>query len=234
MPDNSRPVRAFTLVELLVVAAIISLLVSIILPAITAARRYSQQSACLANLGQMSLGFQSYTLDASGVYPAADDPLDTGYFLWMGRGFRELIKPYIDAHIDADNPSVLWCPGSPDRFGQTYERTSYAYSLSMYHSVEQVNSYTSVADTYSLMLPAVGVHSSDVRWPAQKIIAGEWESNHKPIPQDNGWWVWAGRRNFLFADGHAVAVDADDIRVANDGFPDPLITVDGYHGIDVP
>lgn len=52
--------NAFTLIELLVVISIISLLISILLPALSGARRSGQTVACQANLRQIGVGFVSY------------------------------------------------------------------------------------------------------------------------------------------------------------------------------
>lgn len=50
---NSREHRAFTLVELLVVVAIISILVGLLLPAVTGAQAKARQTACLSNIKQV-------------------------------------------------------------------------------------------------------------------------------------------------------------------------------------
>ena len=51
---------AFSLIELLVTIAIISLLVGLLLPALATFRRNSQRMACASNLRRVSLATQTY------------------------------------------------------------------------------------------------------------------------------------------------------------------------------
>lgn len=59
----SRGPRAFTLIELLVVISIISLLIAILLPALTRARDVAQLSLCSSNQRQLGLAFNIYATD---------------------------------------------------------------------------------------------------------------------------------------------------------------------------
>jgi prepilin-type N-terminal cleavage/methylation domain-containing protein len=87
---------AFTLVELLVVVAIIGVLVALLLPAIQAAREVGRRASCQNNLRQLGLALHNFhsvrkVLPASGwTTVGAGNP--KGKFV----GWRPLILPHIE------------------------------------------------------------------------------------------------------------------------------------------
>ncbi len=119
---HTRPhsaMRAFSLVELLVVVSIIALLVGILLPSLRGARAQARAVVCAGNLRQLGLAFSSYATDQN------DFALPGGYFAqapalyWWGAdgpagkaNFGEsFIYPYLGAQ--ASPRGVLECPDQP-------------------------------------------------------------------------------------------------------------------------
>ncbi len=79
---------AFTLIELLVVVAIISLLMAILLPSLSNARKQAQRIVCASNLRQLGVGVMMYASDASGKLPPwgyprnVPSPMPSGNTAW--------------------------------------------------------------------------------------------------------------------------------------------------------
>ncbi len=226
--------RAFSLIELLVVIAIIAVLIAIVIPSLRKAKDLTYRVSCAHNLKQIHLGMGMYLNDNDNTYPCAADPVSTApfYWLWMGRGWRGWLKPYLGGNVDVNNPSVLLCP--EDRTDPAmYESTSYSYSMAFYHSVEQIDDINDTSLTYSNPQPSIPQHADKVATPAAKILIGEWFSNHEPVDEEKGWWNWQGTRNFLFVDGHIDYLKATKIEPARDNLPNPNLTLHGIKGRDI-
>ena len=102
--------QAFTLIELLVVISIIALLISILLPALTSAKRRVRLLQCMTNLQQLGIGFATYYTE-HGDYPPNDSG-SPGVIYW--RGFEHDIR---DALVDIcnGNGDIYWDPLAVDQ-----------------------------------------------------------------------------------------------------------------------
>ncbi len=95
MPGRRRRLAGFTLVELLVIVAIIALLIGLLLPAVWAVRASAQRITCLNNLHEIGMSTQIYvtTYDA---YPPAymnnPPPQVSGAFNRLLDGLPEAIS----------------------------------------------------------------------------------------------------------------------------------------------
>jgi prepilin-type N-terminal cleavage/methylation domain-containing protein/prepilin-type processing-associated H-X9-DG protein len=109
--------RAFTLIELLIVIAIIAVLAAVLFPVFAQAREKARQAACLSNLRQIGLAFAQYTTDYDSLLPDRRDlktALPGGYRPWTtwppsdprGGWTAVVLNPYVKSSGIWSCPSV--------------------------------------------------------------------------------------------------------------------------------
>ena len=104
--------RAFSLVELLVVIGIISVLISILMPALNRARVQARMVTCQSNLRQIGQALTMYAGQHKGrplpVWPWSWHPGLAGNFTW-DVGYQEFLYPW------TKNKDVYRCPDRPEQ-----------------------------------------------------------------------------------------------------------------------
>lgn len=218
---TGRTRSGFTLVELLVVIAVLGIMAALLLPALNQAKSRAQTIVCLNNLKQLQICWQMYAEDNDDIIP----PNNYVYSVSMG---------------STNNPTLAeddmtWCRGiAPLDTNPITSATSllfiYNRNAKIYHCPADRSTISGHPDmlrkrSYNMSNSANCASDNhfrkfgEIKVPTSLFIfidtqaANIWDSTFGVIPQDNPYWndYWldipADRHqqgaNLTFADGHA-------------------------------
>ena len=198
--------RAFTLIELLEVVAIIGILAAILFPVFARARENARRSSCMSNLKQMGLGMMMYVQDYDETFPAWYYNNPSTQYWW------QLIQPYTKSE------QLFRCPSSPLAGSLTYQPQNGEYGINFLISRNpgdariKLSTIQSASTIYMMMDAGIAyVSDSTILSPsaasyyvpgtgdAGRDCSALTDSNYKSDCQSGRHF---GGVNITFADGH--------------------------------
>lgn len=156
-------VRAFTLIEVLVVVAIIAILVGIFLPSLAKARQQARNTVCKSNLRSIGHGVVFYLQESNGILPAAKFYGVGGYpgmypdYQVLGSGIPKKERALNRYLKEVD---IFECPSDKGDAASKYDNFFTAHGTSYsYASHVENKDLPSWYPPNSVMVPAYGVQS---------------------------------------------------------------------------
>ena len=208
--------RGFTLIEILVVLAIISALAAILFPTFAAVRENARRTSCLSNLRQLGLAVHAYAQDNDDRLPYGVDICDKYTNGWNNTPFQrrvrhmpmlpELLLPYTTT-------TALWrCPSDSGQNTCASSKARLPLSLHDYDARGMSYVYHTELTLRNLPLSSLTLYDwappHTPRGPSEILLlsdsTGEWHGGGLFSPP---------RYNVLMADGHIQSLEEGEFRL---------------------
>ena len=177
--------QGFTLIELLVVVAIIAILASMLLPALSRARGVAQSLVCVNNQKQINVAFSMFADDNDGHFPP--------HARWYNDGVSNLSNQSFDAYTASYGLSPrsttrslrnpVWnCPVSPVYRGQDTTQSSYHMSLAVMGPWHTKVTYSDGGEGYRDLVRVDSVIKPSSTIALSEMNAGSFLRSYEGIP----------------------------------------------------
>ncbi len=213
MNNSIRTAKGFTLMELLVVMAIITMLAAWLWPALSAAKNKAGRTACLSNLRQINLGVRLYADDANDQSPATQTTNRIVNY------YKTLVQSYVGlAGPPSPQDKLFACPADTFRYWTSAKgvmfsptgRHESAHANYSSYAFNGINKDLTNASAGGAMLGIAGQKLSSIRHPVRTVLVIEkpaffpysWHEPKQPVANPNNCFFNNARIMVSFVDGH--------------------------------
>ncbi len=217
--EKSRTLRkAFTLVELLTVVAVLAILGSLLIAVIGGVKAKAHQAACASNMRQIGFGLQLYAND-HGEYPKANTTdLNESWIYTLSDYLEDLdevricpVDPKADKRLKAGgtsyilNSNVFAADQTLDPFGNTVGKVYNRPSL-IPNPAKTILAFN-VSDSMPIGATNDHTHSSD--WTGWSSVLRDIQPNRHGGREND---LTSGSANYLYADTHVESISAAAVK----------------------